>query len=108
MAFLLTQVIEISVGCVVWRDPKVQMLRKICIIFGASLITHPIVWFVFPKIQVAGGFTYEEYLLMAETYAYGVEIFYYYVMKLKRPILLSVVANTCSFLTGVLIYAYVL
>jgi len=108
MAFLLTQVIEISAASLVWRDPKVKWFRKACIVFGASLITHPMVWFVFPKIRSAGGFSYEEYLLMAESYAYGVEILYYYVMKVRRPFLLSIVANTCSFLTGVLIYAYLL
>ena len=108
MAFLLTQVIEISVGSLVWRDAEVKWFRKAYIIFGASLITHPMVWFVFPKIQVDGGFDYEEYLLMAEAYAYGVEVLYYYVMKVKNPFLLSIIANTCSFLTGIFIYAYIL
>ena len=108
MAFTLTQVIEITVGMLFWRDKEVSSLRKISILFGASLITHPMVWFVFPQIRDEGGFSYGEYLLMAESYAYGVEALYYYAFRVQRPILLSVIANTCSFLTGVMLYTFVL
>jgi len=101
-------VIEISVGMIFWRDTAISSLRKISIVFGASLITHPMVWFVFPQIRDEGGFSYGEYLLMAESYAYGVEALYYYAFRVQHPILLSVIANTCSFLTGVMLYKFVL
>ena len=108
MAFTLTQVIEITVGMLLWKDEKVSSIRKIATLFGASLITHPMVWFVFPEIRDEGGYSYGEYLLMAESYAYGVEALYYYAFRIKRPILLSVLANSCSFLTGVFLYEFVL
>ena len=108
MAFTLTQVIEITVGMLFWKDEKVSSIRKIATLFGASLITHPMVWFVFPEIRDEGGYSYGEYLLMAESYAYGVEALYYYAFRIKRPILLSVLANSCSFLTGVFLYEFVL
>ena len=108
MAFSITQVVEITVGSLFWKDEDISTKRKCLTIFGASLITHPMVWFVFPNIQHEGGFSYEEYLLMAEGYAYSVEAFYYYVVKVKRPILLSIATNTCSFLLGLLIYAFVI
>lgn len=108
MAFTLTQVIEITVGMLFWKDKEVSSARKICILFGASLITHPMVWFIFPQIRDEGGFSYGEYLWMAESYAYGVEALYYYAFRIKRPIVLSVITNSCSFLTGVFLYAFVL
>ena len=108
MAFSLTQVIEVTVGLLFWTDTKVSMLRKISILFGASLITHPMVWFIFPQIRDEGGFSYGEYLLMVESYAYGVEALYYYAFRIHRPILLSVITNSCSFLTGVFLYEFVL
>ena len=107
-AFILTQVIEITVGNLFWREPEVSKKRKILTIFVASLITHPMVWFVFSDIRHDGGFSYNEYLLMAESYAYGVEAWYYYILKVKRPILLSVIANTCSFGAGLFIYSFIL
>ena len=108
MAFTLTQVIEITVGMLFWRDDKVSSPKKVAILFGASLITHPMVWFIFPQIRDEGGYSYGEYLLMAESYAYGVEALYYYAFRVKRPILLSVLANSGSFLTGVFLYEFVL
>lgn len=108
MAFTLTQVIEITAGLLFWKDREVSVFRKIGILFGASLITHPMVWFIFPQIREEGGYSYGEYLLMAESYAYSVEALYYYAFRIKHPIWLSVIANSCSFLTGVILYEYVL
>lgn len=108
MAFSLTQVLEITVGMLVWRDKEVSPFRKIRIVFCASLLTHPMVWFIFPQIRDEGGFSYGQYILMAESYAYGVEALYYYALRVQRPIVLSVLTNSCSFLTGMLLYEYVL
>ena len=106
-AFILTQVIEITVGNLFWRDPEVSETEDFHHICGI-LITHPMVWFVFSDIRHDGGFSYNEYLLMAESYAYGVEAWYYYILKSQRPILLSVIANTCSFGAGLIIYSFIL
>ena len=107
-AFTITQVLEISVGNIFWKDTNVSRAKKILILFGASLITHPMVWFVFSDIRNDGGFSYYEYLFMAESYAYGIEAWYYYILKVKRPVLLSIITNTCSFCAGLLIYNFIL
>ena len=107
VAFTLTQMIEITVGLLLWRDQKVSLIRKIGILFGASLLTHPLVWFVFPDMSAEWGLSYTEYLLMAETYAYGLEAFYYFSLRVSRPIMLSTVTNSFSFLTGVFVHEFV-
>ena len=108
VAFSLTQMIEITVGLLIWRKEKGSLSRKIGILFGASALTHPLVWFVFPKMSAEWGLTYPEYLLMAEAYAYCVEAFYYFSLRISRPILLSTVTNSCSFLTGLFVHEFVL
>lgn len=104
IAFLLTQLIEITVGTLIWKDyPK----KKACLyIFLASCLTHPIVWFVMPVFADRFGWSYPLFLFFAELYAYGVEYLWYRYLKAKRPLLLSCIVNTASFLTGLLIYFY--
>ena len=103
VAFLLTQLIEISAGVLVWRDKLTSFGRKILIIFSASLITHPFVWFVFPAVCERYALSYEIYLIIAESFAYFGEAIYYYTLRVKRPVLLSFFTNSCSFLTGLLL-----
>ena len=102
-AFFLTQLAEISVALLLWRDaPK----RKIILlVFLASAITHPIIWFIFPQFARENHWDYSTFLLIAEGYAYGVEILWYMAMRAPRPVLLSCTANTASFGLGLLIQA---
>ena len=103
-AFLLTQLIEISVGLLIWREiPRVKAIRYI---FIASSITHPIVWFVFPKFADEYGWSYSLLLLIAETYAYVIEYGWYRYLGATRPFFISCVLNSCSLLSGLLIYYY--
>ena len=101
IAFVLTQLIEISVALCIWKDiPK----RKVCLyVFCASALTHPIVWFVFPGMMRQYQWDYGTFLLFAESYAYLVEILWYAAVRASRPIFISCAANTCSMLTGLLI-----
>ena len=101
-AFLLTQLIEISAGIFLWKElPR----RKIVLyVFLASCMTHPIVWFVFPKFAEEYGWSYPLLLLFAEAYAYLIEYSWYRYLGAKNPFSLSCVLNSCSFLTGLLIY----
>ena len=103
IAFLLTQLTEITIGLFLWKE--ISKRKAALYIFCASAITHPIVWFVIPQIADEQQWSYHTYVLVAETYAYGVEILWYYILKAPRPILLSCAANTGSFLLGVLIHS---
>lgn len=48
-AFLLTQMVEMGVYLHVHPRPR-PWRERIAIAFGASAITHPIVWFVIPPV----------------------------------------------------------
>ena len=103
LAFILTQVFEISVGLCIWREGP--LYRRILGIFYASALTHLCVWFLFYPLYLEGVYSYSIFLLCAEGYAYGVEIIWYKLIKVKSPILLSCAANSTSFLAGLIIHA---
>lgn len=105
MAFFLTQFIEISAGLLFWRDGFSKQ-KIVLFVFLASAMTHPVVWFVIPKFAHEYGWSYPMLLLVAESYAYGVEYGWYRYLGAKKPFLLSCVLNSCSFLIGLLIYFY--
>ena len=99
-AFAITELIEVSIGWIIWRENSISKKRKFAILFGASLLTHPVVWFVLPFFMFET-YSYEKYLIVAESFAFIAEATYYYCLHVQRPILLSLVANMCSFLTGI-------
>lgn len=104
VAFLLTQLIEISVGLLIWKE--ISKRKVLLYVFLASSMTHPIVWFVFPKFAEEYGWSYPLLLLVAESYAYLVEYGWYRYLGAKKPFFISCVLNSCSFLIGLLIYVY--
>lgn len=70
----------------------------------ASLATLPYVWFVFPVLITDRQF----YLAVSECFAWIVEtIIYMTVLKLpfKTCLLISLVCNATSFITGLILYA---
>ena len=97
-AFLLTQLIELAVGRFIWRE--VEWKRFVLIVLTASALTHPVVWFVFPSLARDGGWSYSLYLCVAESYALGIELVWYWVMRVPRPLLLAAAANGASFVIG--------
>lgn len=102
-AFVLTQIIEISVGLLIWRA-DVSRRKVIVSVFLASSMTHPIVWFVMPRLAQEYGWSYLMFLAIAESYAYIFEFGWYRYLKAEKPFLLSCVLNSCSFFAGLLIY----
>lgn len=108
-AFLFTQAVEIPVW--VWalrraarRDgagDRPSLLAALLIAFGASAITHPIVWFVFPALTAHIG--YEPMVALAEVFAVGVEALYMRGEGMRRAPLWSLAANGASFVLGILI-----
>lgn len=122
-AFALTQIIEVPIYVAAMRQalrtghaerPR-SLAAQIAIAFGASAITHPMVWFVIPRIppsSFAGSpmAAYVEYVFRAEMFAFLVEGFYFYslhVVWLRRALVWSLLANgtsvACGFLTSALL-----
>jgi hypothetical protein len=72
--------------------------QRALIAFGASAITHPFVWFAFPR------FTHDYNLMVieAETFAVVVEAIYLRFFGLRNALLWSIVANMASAGLGLL------
>ena len=110
IAFAFTQVVE----CPIWvaalrRGARSEASRRkpwalLGIAFGASLITHPIVWFVIPHLWLAvhqaGG--YWGMVTAAEAFAVIVEAEYASGFGLRQAWAWSLGANAASFGLGLL------
>ncbi|MFO0592668.1 MAG: hypothetical protein U0441_34305 [Polyangiaceae bacterium] len=109
-AFLFTQAVEIPVYVVAMRRALAQerarrprgLPLQLAVAFGASAITHPIVWFVIsglaPSFQDPGP-AYIEYVVRAESFALIVEAFYFYLacaISFRRALVWSLLANGLS------------
>ncbi len=110
-AFLFTQAFEIPIYLLVMYRQKLELDRasRALVAFGATALTHPIVWFVLPltiplfaKLGVALGMTetanfgYWSYVALAETFAVVAEAVYMAAFGMKRPLLWAFVANAAS------------
>ena len=111
VAFAFTQIVEIPI--------YLRALRgRPAVAFGASALTHPIVWFVIPRVWVhlylgliglsaalvipSPLIRYVCMVLLAETFAVGVEALYLHVFKVRRALAWSLVANGASVTLGLL------
>jgi hypothetical protein len=99
-AFTITQLVEVPVYFYALHELNFSKLKKVSVAFGASAITHPIVWFIFPvllpshpAVTVAG----------AETFAVAVEAVYLRAFGLRLYFSWSLVANSLSFSVGLLL-----
>ena len=93
VAFLFTQMVEVPIYAVGLRV-------GIPSAFGASAITHPLLWFVlFPYLNLS----YVWQIVVGESFAVLVEAAYFaFLLRRRRALLLSVLANAASFGTGML------
>lgn len=99
IAFLFTQVVEIPIWAFGLRRAEPRLDRRLAIAFGASLLTHPLVWFAFPRL-VTG--TYVGMVVVAELFAWFVEAMYMSGFGLKRALWWSLAANGASMSLGLL------
>ncbi len=90
-AFAFTQLIEVPLYLAATG-------RRWVAAFGASLITHPIVWFVFPRYWPRGH--WESMVACAELFAVAIEAAWLASFGVKRPIEWAFAANAASFVTG--------
>ena len=96
-AFVLTQVVEMPIYSVVAEG---RWWKRLAIAFGASAITHPIVWFV---IMPNFG-PYWTMVAIAEGFAFAAEAVYLRLLGVRRAWLWALVANAASFGGGLLYY----
>ena len=95
-AFMTTQLIEMPIY--IWALARVRAqdwATLATIAFGASAITHPFVWFVFPSVVFLWK-NYPLFFVVAETFAWLVEALYLKYFKVKHPWLVSLLANGMS------------
>jgi hypothetical protein len=93
LAFVFTQMVEVPIYA---TGLRVGLLPA----FGASAITHPLLWFViFPLLSVS----YLWKIALGESFALIVEAAYFAVLfRRRRALLWSALANGASFGVGML------
>jgi hypothetical protein len=93
IAFLFTQMVEVPIYA---TGLRVGLLPA----FGASAITHPVLWFViFPYLHLS----YFWLIVIGESFAFLVEAAYFaFLFRRRRALLWSALANAASFSTGML------
>ena len=64
--FFVTQIVEVPIYAVALRG-------RLHIAFLASMLTHPIVWFVLPEVAQRLGIGYWTYVVIAEAFAVSAE-----------------------------------
>lgn len=102
-AFALTELVEapIYLRALLARDdperPFDRLLPAFAVSLGASAITHPIVWFVMPRLIPH---PYELMVAVAETLAVLVEAAWLRAFGLRRALWWTLFANAASVLVG--------
>ncbi len=114
-AFALTQVIELAVYALILPASRPRR-ERLAIGFGASAITHPLVWFVIPALMqlirpcVAPDLEPRVYwwvtVAVSEAFAFGAEAGWMRAFGLSWPraALASGLANGASFTVGLVCY----
>lgn len=118
IAFAFTQLVEVPVYVRALERQRVarSLPATAAIAFGASLLTHPVVWFVIPSwwtrlylsvIDRAPQMTlsspmarYVAMAVVAETFAVLVEAAYFRAWELRRALAWSLAANALSLTLG--------
>ena len=103
LAFGLTLTLELVVLLAVFRHEH-RTARVVLAAAVGNLLTHPIVYLVLPRVLEA----YSTYLIVAELFAFGVEI--PVILALVRPspwyraVGASALANGASYLAGLVLH----
>jgi hypothetical protein len=99
-AFALTQAIEIPLYLLGMRGSALTLGWRLAAAFGASALTHPVVWFVLPEL----GLSVWPYFVLAETFAVVTEWIYLRAFEIPRPAVLSLTTNATSATVGLLLH----
>jgi hypothetical protein len=102
-AFLLTQTVEVPIylRALLSRDDPERAFERwqgaLLVAFAASAITHPIVWFVMPRLVPS---SYVLMVAVAETFAVLTEAAWLRGFGLRRALWWTLFANAASVLVG--------
>jgi hypothetical protein len=104
LAFLVTVAVEAPVVLPLTRDTDAGVARRLTLIVFAQLATHPLVWFVFPRLV---GLTGQGAATLAELWAWLAEaVFYALVLRrlsFVRALAISALANGASVVAGLVL-----
>jgi hypothetical protein len=104
IAFLLTVAVETPIVVALTRGHSVTAGRRALIALFAQLLTHPLVWFVFPRLV---GLTGRSSLALSELWAWLGEAAFYAVvlpgLSPARALGVSALANAASLLVGMVL-----
>jgi hypothetical protein len=97
-AFFVTQVVEVPIYLRAQRASDASALVRLAVAFGASALTHPIVWFVVPRMW--SGHSYAAMVVFAEAFAVLAEALWLSRFRVPRAIVWSFGANAASVAVG--------
>jgi hypothetical protein len=95
--FVFAQVIEVPVYVVPLRRVGWRGSRLVLAAFGATALTHPFVWFVFPRLLPRSLWLM---VFVSESFAVVIEAAYLRLLGVRRPLGWSFLSNMLSFALG--------
>ncbi len=95
-AFVLTQLVEVPI-LAAWLRGR-PWGSRLALAFGASAITHPILWLVLRPLLAPTSFV--AYVVVGELFATLAEAYYLHRLGVEHALLASVTANGASWTTG--------
>ena len=97
LAFMFTQAVEVPIyGAALGKRP---WGRRLAVAFGASLLTHPVVWAL---VIGYGGQGYWPIVVGSEAFAVLIEAAYLHVFGVRAAVFWSLLANASSLGLGTL------
>lgn len=107
IAFAFTQMVEAPIYAAAIGESRVRRERW-GIALAASLLTHPMVWFVIPDLvgYIAPEASHWSAIAVAETFAVTLEAAWLYTFGVRPAFALALVANGASFTLGLFAYVY--
>lgn len=95
-AFVFTQLVEVPIYLAASRGTPAGWPRRLGVAFGASLLTHPLVWFGFPRLPLP----YWPMVGLAEVSAVVAEALWLRVCGGRHTAAWSLLANSASLTLG--------
>jgi hypothetical protein len=107
LAFAFTEVVEAPIYAFGLEASRPRRERW-AIALAASLLTHPMVWFVFPELTqtIAPGASPWLAIALAETFAVLAEAAWLAAFGARLALALALLSNGTSFTLGLFLYTY--
>jgi len=104
VAFLITAAVEAPIVAALTARAPVRLWRRVLLAVFAQLATHPLVWFVFPRLV---GLTGRTSTILSEAWAWLAEAGFYLLvlpgLPATRALGVSALANGASVVAGLLL-----